>query len=130
MNIFPVFYSRFVFVEHSAGGYFFSQALKEVTIHFPFQNTNGVNFYNILTQEPEEERASLAQDHICEAARCVTVLVLFRWLFRNSNRVYSPALQVQRHVRRLHRQSLSQLMNGQIRKKLGIIPQNVTWGGL
>ena len=25
---------------------------------------------------------------------------------------------------------LSELMNGPIRKKLGIIPQNVTWGGL
>ncbi|XP_075879793.1 retinoid-inducible serine carboxypeptidase [Nelusetta ayraudi] len=67
------------------------------------QNTNGVNFYNILTQEPEEKHASLAQDHI--------------------------SLQVQRHIRRLHRQSLSQLMNGSIRKKLGIIPQNITWGG-
>uniref|UniRef100_A0A669CSC8 Carboxypeptidase n=1 Tax=Oreochromis niloticus TaxID=8128 RepID=A0A669CSC8_ORENI len=34
-----------------------------------------------------------------------------------------------RHIRPLHSQSLSQLMNGPIRKKLGIIPENVTWGG-
>lgn len=39
------------------------------------------------------------------------------------------ALQVRRHIHRLHGLSLSELMNGPIRKKLGIIPQNVTWGG-
>uniref|UniRef100_A0A3Q3WEG5 Carboxypeptidase n=1 Tax=Mola mola TaxID=94237 RepID=A0A3Q3WEG5_MOLML len=58
------------------------------------QNTNGVNFYNILTQSDDE-----------------------------------LTLQIHRHVRPLHGQSLSELMNGPIRKKLGIIPQNVTWGG-
>uniref|UniRef100_A0A8C2WYR9 Carboxypeptidase n=1 Tax=Cyclopterus lumpus TaxID=8103 RepID=A0A8C2WYR9_CYCLU len=58
------------------------------------QNTNGVNFYNILTQEPDER-----------------------------------PLQARRHVRPLHEQSLSELMNGPIRKKLGLIPRNVTWGG-
>uniref|UniRef100_A0A3P8W2M5 Carboxypeptidase n=1 Tax=Cynoglossus semilaevis TaxID=244447 RepID=A0A3P8W2M5_CYNSE len=58
------------------------------------QNTNGVNFYNILTQEPDDK-----------------------------------PLQIRRHIRPLHRQSLSELMNGPIKKKLGIIPQNVTWGG-
>lgn len=68
------------------------------------QNTNGVNFYNILTQEPDERRASVpGEDFI--------------------------SLQARRHVRPLHGQSLSELMNGPIRKKLGIIPQNVTWGG-
>uniref|UniRef100_A0A3P9L8Q2 Carboxypeptidase n=1 Tax=Oryzias latipes TaxID=8090 RepID=A0A3P9L8Q2_ORYLA len=59
------------------------------------QNTNGVNFYNILTQESEDKRRFSAL----------------------------------RHVSPLQRPSLSQLMNGPIRKKLGIIPQNVTWGG-
>uniref|UniRef100_A0A4W6F317 Carboxypeptidase n=1 Tax=Lates calcarifer TaxID=8187 RepID=A0A4W6F317_LATCA len=59
------------------------------------QNTNGVNFYNILTQEPDEKLTS----------------------------------STRRHIRPLHSQSLSELMNGPIRKKLGIIPQNVTWGG-
>lgn len=33
------------------------------------------------------------------------------------------------HVGRLYGTSLSGLMNGPIRKKLGIIPNNVTWGG-
>lgn len=41
----------------------------------------------------------------------------------------STELQIHRHIRPLHRQSLSQLMNGQIKEKLGIIPENVTWGG-
>eukprot|EP00064_Thunnus_orientalis_P011490 superscaffoldBa00001661_g11521 len=43
--------------------------------------------------------------------------------------VEQVALQTRRHIRPLHSQSLSELMNGPIRKKLGIIPQNVTWGG-
>ncbi|XP_008283954.1 retinoid-inducible serine carboxypeptidase [Stegastes partitus] len=68
------------------------------------QNTNGVNFYNILTQEPDEKLTlSEGEDYI--------------------------ALQVRRHVHRLQGRSLSELMNGPIRKKLVIIPQNVTWGG-
>ncbi|KAM6966403.1 retinoid-inducible serine carboxypeptidase [Tautogolabrus adspersus] len=68
------------------------------------QNTNGVNFYNILTQEPDEKVVALAgEDYI--------------------------SLQTRRHIRPLHSQSLSELMNGPIRKKLVIIPQNVTWGG-
>lgn len=68
------------------------------------QNTNGVNFYNILTQDPDE--------------RCTS-----------SAPVDFITLQTHRHIRPLHSQSLSELMNGPIRKKLGIIPQNVTWGG-
>uniref|UniRef100_A0A8C2WZR0 Carboxypeptidase n=1 Tax=Cyclopterus lumpus TaxID=8103 RepID=A0A8C2WZR0_CYCLU len=68
------------------------------------QNTNGVNFYNILTQEPDERRASVAGEDFV-------------------------SLQARRHVRPLHEQSLSELMNGPIRKKLGLIPRNVTWGG-
>lgn len=48
---------------------------------------------------------------------------------------YSPHLCLpvrlsRRLVGPLHRQSLFQLMNGPIRKKLGVIPQNVTWGGM
>ncbi|XP_034750910.1 retinoid-inducible serine carboxypeptidase [Etheostoma cragini] len=68
------------------------------------QNTNGVNFYNILTQDTDDKRTSVAGEDFI-------------------------ALQTRRHIRPLHRQSLSELMNGPIRKKLGIIPQNVTWGG-
>nr|XP_046270268.1 retinoid-inducible serine carboxypeptidase [Scatophagus argus] len=68
------------------------------------QNTNGVNFYNILTQDSDDKLTSSAgEDYI--------------------------SLQTRRHIRPLHSQSLSELMNGPIRKKLGIIPQNVTWGG-
>uniref|UniRef100_UPI0037E95ADE retinoid-inducible serine carboxypeptidase n=1 Tax=Semicossyphus pulcher TaxID=241346 RepID=UPI0037E95ADE len=68
------------------------------------QNTNGVNFYNILTQEPDERVVAAAGENFI-------------------------SLQARRHIRPLHSQSLSELMNGPIRKKLGIIPQNVTWGG-
>ncbi|XP_039979894.1 retinoid-inducible serine carboxypeptidase [Xiphias gladius] len=68
------------------------------------KNTNGVNFYNILTKEADDKLTSSAG-------------------------VNFIALQARRHVRPLHRQSLSALMNGPIREKLGIIPQNVTWGG-
>ncbi|XP_066498465.1 retinoid-inducible serine carboxypeptidase isoform X2 [Hoplias malabaricus] len=69
------------------------------------QNTNGVNFYNILTQEDDDllKSSSDHDDYLSSLKR--------------------------RHVRPLHRQSLAELMNGPIRKKLGIIPQNVTWGG-
>lgn len=68
------------------------------------QNTNNVNFYNILTQDTDEKvKLTAGEDFI--------------------------SLQSRRHVGRLHRQSLDKLMNQQIRKKLGIIPQNVTWGG-
>ncbi|XP_059203715.1 retinoid-inducible serine carboxypeptidase [Centropristis striata] len=68
------------------------------------QNTNGVNFYNILTQDPDERRTSAAGGDFI-------------------------SLLTRRHIRPLHSQSLGELMNGPIRKKLGIIPQNVTWGG-
>uniref|UniRef100_A0A672Z149 Carboxypeptidase n=1 Tax=Sphaeramia orbicularis TaxID=375764 RepID=A0A672Z149_9TELE len=76
------------------------------------QNTNGVNFYNILTQEPDDKRtkSSPEGDFILTMA-------------------FPLVLQIRRHIQRLHSLSLSELMNGPIRKKLGIIPQNVTWGG-
>ncbi|KAG7335190.1 hypothetical protein KOW79_001786 [Hemibagrus wyckioides] len=68
------------------------------------QNTNGVNFYNILTPNSDLLKSS------------------------TENEGYLSALQ-RRHVRPLHGQSLDELMNGPIRQKLGIIPKNVTWGG-
>ncbi|XP_028310554.1 retinoid-inducible serine carboxypeptidase [Gouania willdenowi] len=68
------------------------------------QNTNGVNFYNILTQDPEQKLTSNPGENFI-------------------------SLQTRRHIHRLHGRSLSELMNGPIRKKLGIIPHNVTWGG-
>uniref|UniRef100_A0A8C6L0A0 Carboxypeptidase n=1 Tax=Nothobranchius furzeri TaxID=105023 RepID=A0A8C6L0A0_NOTFU len=65
------------------------------------QNTNGVNFYNILKSQP------------------LTSVIIF----------FQSALLARRHIYPLHSQSLSELMNGSVRKKLAIIPQNVTWGG-
>ncbi|XP_031421135.1 retinoid-inducible serine carboxypeptidase [Clupea harengus] len=70
------------------------------------QNTNGVNFYNILGQESDDDdsvKSSLKEGYLSVLAK--------------------------RHVRPLNSETLGQLMNGKIRKKLGIIPQNVTWGG-
>ncbi|CAL1589260.1 unnamed protein product [Knipowitschia caucasica] len=68
------------------------------------KNTNNVNFYNILTQDPEQSvGAKPGADAI--------------------------SLQFHRHVQRLQRRSLSQLMNGEVRRRLKVIPQNVTWGG-
>uniref|UniRef100_A0A673IU78 Carboxypeptidase n=1 Tax=Sinocyclocheilus rhinocerous TaxID=307959 RepID=A0A673IU78_9TELE len=71
--------------------------LWSITENVVEQNTNGVNFYNILTQ--------------------------------NSDEMVKTTSLKRRHIRPLHRQSLSELMNGPIRQKLGVIPKNVTWGG-
>uniref|UniRef100_A0A8C1FV80 Carboxypeptidase n=2 Tax=Cyprinus carpio TaxID=7962 RepID=A0A8C1FV80_CYPCA len=69
------------------------------------QNTNNVNFYNILTQNSDEMKTSSDQTS-----------------------GFLSSLK-RRHIHPLHRQSLSELMNGPIRQKLGVIPKNVTWGG-
>lgn len=86
------------------GQYLKATELWSVTESVVEQNTNGVNFYNILTQEPDEKMSSVAGEGYL-------------------------SLLMRHHISPLHRQSLSQLMNGPIRKKLAIIPQNVTWGG-
>ncbi|KAL0993578.1 hypothetical protein UPYG_G00110010 [Umbra pygmaea] len=83
------------------GQYLKATALWSVTESVVEKNTNGVNFYNILTQEPEDSVTGVGY----------------------------LSLLARRHIGPLHRQSLSELMNGKIRKKLGIIPKNVTWGG-
>ncbi|KAK2111625.1 Retinoid-inducible serine carboxypeptidase [Saguinus oedipus] len=71
------------------------------------QNTDGVNFYNILTRSPPtstmESSLEFTQSHLVRLC--------------------------QRHVRHLQRDALSRLMNGPIRKKLKIIPEDQTWGG-
>uniref|UniRef100_A0A2R8M4I3 Carboxypeptidase n=1 Tax=Callithrix jacchus TaxID=9483 RepID=A0A2R8M4I3_CALJA len=71
------------------------------------QNTDGVNFYNILTKSPPtstmESSLEFTQSHLVRLC--------------------------QRHVRHLQRDALSRLMNGPIRKKLKIIPEDQTWGG-
>nr|XP_055114798.1 retinoid-inducible serine carboxypeptidase isoform X2 [Symphalangus syndactylus] len=71
------------------------------------QNTDGVNFYNILTKSTPtstmESSLEFTQSHLVHLC--------------------------QRHVRHLQRDALSQLMNGPIRKKLKIIPEDQSWGG-
>ncbi|XP_003912838.1 retinoid-inducible serine carboxypeptidase isoform X1 [Papio anubis] len=71
------------------------------------QNTDGVNFYNILTKSTPtstmESNLEFTQSHLVRLC--------------------------QRHVRHLQQDALSQLMNGPIRKKLKIIPEDQSWGG-
>jgi serine carboxypeptidase 1 len=64
--------------------------------------TDNVNVYNILDHNGNVERI-VNQDDILER-------------------------QIERHVRTLHKDALTALMNGEIKKKLNI-PANVTWGG-
>ncbi|XP_006154727.1 retinoid-inducible serine carboxypeptidase [Tupaia chinensis] len=70
-------------------------------------NTDGVNFYNILTKSSPmsvmESSLEFTQTHLARLCR--------------------------RHVRHLQGNTLSELMNGPIRKKLKIIPEDCTWGG-
>ncbi|XP_051905680.1 retinoid-inducible serine carboxypeptidase [Hippocampus zosterae] len=68
------------------------------------QNSNGVNFYNIFSQTAEDKWASSEGKNLI-------------------------SLQALRHIGPLQSQSLDELMNGPIREKLHIIPENVTWGG-
>ncbi|XP_071988478.1 retinoid-inducible serine carboxypeptidase, partial [Engystomops pustulosus] len=73
------------------------------------QNTDGVNFYNILTKES-----------------------LMSWSAgRNMPKFNSPYLGrlFRRHVLPLNTDDLDELMNGPIRTKLKIIPDSVRWGG-
>ncbi|XP_049627996.1 retinoid-inducible serine carboxypeptidase [Suncus etruscus] len=71
------------------------------------QNTDGVNFYNILTKDTPSSTMKSSLE------------------FTQSHLVYLS----QRRLRHLHRDALSQLMNGPIKKKLKIIPEDCTWGG-
>ncbi|KAL2765290.1 retinoid-inducible serine carboxypeptidase precursor [Daubentonia madagascariensis] len=71
------------------------------------QNTDGVNFYNILTKSIPMSAMKLSLE------------------FTQSHLVHLW----QRHVRYLQQDVLSQLMNGPIRKKLKIIPEDHSWGG-
>ncbi|XP_036310063.1 retinoid-inducible serine carboxypeptidase isoform X1 [Pipistrellus kuhlii] len=71
------------------------------------QNTDGVNFYNILTKTAPmstmKSSLEFTQSHLVQL--------------------------YQRHVRHLNRDDLNQLMNGPIRTKLKIIPKDCSWGG-
>ncbi|KAM6163624.1 retinoid-inducible serine carboxypeptidase [Rhynchocyon petersi] len=70
------------------------------------QNTDGVNFYNILTKSS----AMSAKESSLE--------------FTQSHLVHL----YQHHLRYLHQDALSELMNGPIKKKLKIIPEDYSWG--
>lgn len=85
------------------GQYLKATELWSVTEDVIEQNTNGVSFYNILGQDSEDMSSVKGAGYLTQLMR--------------------------RHMHPLQRQTLAQLMNGPIRKKLGIIPQNVTWGG-
>ncbi|MEE6507014.1 hypothetical protein FKM82_007944 [Ascaphus truei] len=74
------------------------------------QNTDGVNFYNILTKDSPMDKEHYGGDG------------------PRFGNVYLGNLY-QRHLQPLQRRSLEELMNGPIRKKLKIIPDSVTWGG-
>lgn len=67
--------------------------------------TYGVNFYNILLR-PEE-----------------TV--------KSPRKLSTPGLtkMYERHVLAFQRDQIDDIMNNEIREKLGIIPESVTWGG-
>ncbi|XP_066120115.1 retinoid-inducible serine carboxypeptidase [Saccopteryx bilineata] len=71
------------------------------------QNTDGVNFYNILTKSAPMSTMKSSLE------------------FTQSHLVHL----FYRHVRHLYRDNLSQLMNGPIRTKLKIIPEDCSWGG-
>lgn len=70
--------------------------------------TNGVNFYNIL------DKTDVGKNRTPKTS-----------LFSNPNLLSS----YYRHVGYFQSDPLSTLMNGKIREKLQVIPQNVTWGG-
>ena len=72
------------------------------------QLTDNVDFYNILLHNAPDG----------EAVKSTSGRSL-GWLERAK----------MRHVLRLQQDDLSALMNGPIRKQLGDIPDNVTWGG-
>ncbi|OWF39721.1 Retinoid-inducible serine carboxypeptidase [Mizuhopecten yessoensis] len=71
------------------------------------ENSNGVNFYNILKWGADEAQESnlLQRRH-------------------SGGKVFEPRI-----LNVLQTDKLSALMNGPIRKKLNIIPQQVQWGG-
>ena len=79
--------------------------------HTSPQLTDGVDFYNILIHNgPESESSSLS---------------LLEWALLKWTDVHGTPLE--RALGRLHTDPLSALMNGPIKKQLGI-PEKVIWG--
>ena len=88
-----------------AGNWTQSTALWSLTEDIVEANAAGVNFYNILKWG--------ADDNVKKALKSAKTPLQKRYT---------------RHVKVHANDSLSDLMNGPIRKKLGVIPSNVTWG--
>ncbi|KAH7950254.1 hypothetical protein HPB49_021564 [Dermacentor silvarum] len=73
------------------------------------QLTNGIDWYNILQPHPEQS-ASLSTGHVS----------------RRTGRAFVRHVA---HFYNVFNGTLTELMNGPIKEKLGSIPKNVTWGG-
>uniref|UniRef100_A0A8C4NCQ5 Carboxypeptidase n=2 Tax=Eptatretus burgeri TaxID=7764 RepID=A0A8C4NCQ5_EPTBU len=84
-----------------------STALWDNTQNVVEKFTYGVDFYNIMLNEDPAVAVHSKLEHNDDP------------LSRLSRRI----------LKRFHEDKLDALMNGPIRKKLGIIPKNVTWGG-
>ena len=88
------------------GDYAGSTALWSEVENAIAERTDNVNVYNVL------------QHNVAEPFKTKNLTTNFKL-----DRLYWQ------HVGRLQQQSLADFMNGPIRKKLGIIPDDVTWGG-
>ncbi|KAK3761613.1 hypothetical protein RRG08_040308 [Elysia crispata] len=76
--------------------------------------SGGINFYNILDWGSQDTFPMQEQSKILT--------------FHPEAENYLDKLKL-RHLKPLHNDALSTLMNGPIREKLKIIPKNVSWGG-
>lgn len=92
------------------------------------QQTFGVNFYNILQWGKSSMNLATRND-LGRSVEFSVAFILQISLIRMSFLTDYLEKLFQRHVGPTANDALSDLMNGPIRKKLGIIPQNVTWGG-
>eukprot|EP01138_Halocafeteria_seosinensis_P012012 gb/GECG01012276.1/.p1 GENE.gb/GECG01012276.1/~~gb/GECG01012276.1/.p1 ORF type:complete len:481 (+),score=49.98 gb/GECG01012276.1/:1-1443(+) len=77
--------------------------------------TDNLSFYNVLEHNTDDDEAAVART--------------LKTPSFSPKLGYTARSRIMKHLGNYHAQSLSQLMNGPIRKKLGIIPSSVTWGG-
>lgn len=91
--------------EARRGNYIRSMELNEIGMQYIDNLTDNVDVYNVLRHRVFDQTSNLV-------------------LKSKKDNSYYRLL-----VARLYENPLSELMNGPIRKKLGIIPQNVTFGG-
>lgn len=87
---------------------------------------------NLMRWRPSSVQIKLRMDFSVRNSTCTVFFQNFCLLhkcLRHRFVLFFTASLKRRHIRPLHRQSLSELMNGPIRQKLGVIPKNVTWGG-